>query len=74
MYHKLVADIRARKKDGHIFDSNILSIDENQLILKLVEDMGPVIVAVYMVQQINCIRNKEGDIVEVRSRCLRCVV
>ena len=29
--------------------------------------MGPVIVAVYMVQQINCIRNKDGEIIEVCS-------
>ncbi len=65
VYHKLAADIRARKADGIVFDSNILSIDENQLIFKLVEDMGPVIVAIYMVQQINCIRNKEGEIIEV---------
>jgi hypothetical protein len=67
VYNKLEADIKARKTDGHVFDSNILSLDENQLILKLVEDMGPVIVGEYMVQQINCIRNKQGEIIEVST-------
>ena len=65
VYNKLSADIRARKADGLKFDSNLLSIDQNQLILKLVEETGPVIVGVYMVQQINCIRNRKGEIVEV---------
>lgn len=33
--------------------------------LSLLEGEGAVIVVIYMVQQINCIRNKEGDIIEV---------
>lgn len=32
---------------------------------RLLEGEGAVIVVIYMVQQINCIRNKEGDIIEV---------
>lgn len=68
VYNKLAADAKARKKAGHVFDANLLSVEENQLILKLVEDMGPVIVGVYMVQQINCIRNKDGEIIEVSDR------
>lgn len=27
--------------------------------------MGPVILMVYMVQQINCIKNRKGEIIEV---------
>jgi len=38
---------------------------------RLSENSGPVIVVVYMVQQINCIRNKAGDIIEVSMSCLR---
>lgn len=30
----------------------------------LLDGEGPVIVVIYMVQQINCIRNKEGEIIE----------
>jgi len=63
VYNKLAADIRARKHDGITFDTNILDIDENQMILRYLENGSPVIVCVYMVQQINCIR-KKGEIVE----------
>lgn len=65
VYNKLAADIRTRKHDGITFDSNILDIDENQVIMRYMENGSPVIVVVYMVQQINCIR-KKGEIVEVR--------
>jgi predicted lipid-binding transport protein (Tim44 family) len=66
VYNKLAADIRLRKADGITFDPNILEIDENQVMMRFLEDGGPVIVVVYMVQQINCIR-KKGEIVEVRE-------
>lgn len=65
VYNKLAADIRTRKHDGIVFDTNILDIDENQIIMRFLENGGPVIVVVYMVQQINCIRNKKGEIIEV---------
>lgn len=64
-FNKLAADIRMRKADGITFDSNILDIDENQLIVRYLEGGGPVIVGVYMVQQINCIKNRKGEIIEV---------
>lgn len=65
VYNKLAADIRARKHDGIVFDCNLLDIDENRLIVRFLESGGPVIVGVYMVQQINCIRNRKGEIIEV---------
>jgi import inner membrane translocase subunit TIM44 len=65
VYNKLAADIRLRKGDGIEFDSNILNIDENAIVMKILDDDRPIIVVVYMVQQINCIR-KKGEIVEVR--------
>ena len=64
VYRKLAAEILQRKQDGIEVDANILELDENQIILRFLEDGGPVIVVVYMVQQINCIR-KKGEIVEV---------
>ncbi len=64
VFSKLSADIRARRADGITFDSNILAIDENAIVMKSLEDESAVIVVVYMVQQINCIR-KKGEIVEV---------
>ncbi len=71
VYNKLAADIRARKHDGIVFDSNILEIDENQIVMKFMESGSPIIVVVYMVQQINCIRNRKGEIIEVRA-CAPC--
>ena len=65
VYSRLAADIRARKADGIVIDANILEIDENTVILRFIEGGGPVILVVYMVQQINCIRNKAGEIIEV---------
>lgn len=67
VYSKLAADIRARKHDGIVFDHNILEIDETQLVMKFLESGNPVIVVVYMVQQINCIRNRKGEIIEVST-------
>lgn len=62
-YNKLAADIKARKQDGIVFDPNIIDIEQNNLICRMVE-VGPVIMIVYMVQQINCIRNRKNEIIE----------
>lgn len=62
LYKKLAADIRERK--GYTFDSNILFIEENQVQLRRQENGMPYIVVVYSVQQINCIRDKNGEIKE----------
>eukprot|EP01035_Chromulina_nebulosa_P019863 gene19863-25815_t len=64
VFKKLQADIIARKHDGYVFDSNILNIDHNQVVMKLVDSGRPVIVVVYLVQLINCIRNRKGEIIE----------
>jgi hypothetical protein len=37
------------------------------LYYRMLDQEGPIILAIYMVQQINCIRNKEGEIIEVRN-------
>lgn len=42
------------------------------LYYRMLDQEGPIILAIYMVQQINCIRNKEGEIIEVRDQ--RCCV
>ena len=68
VFARLSAEIRARKADGIVFDSNILEIDENAVVLKFLENGGAVILVVYMVQQINCIRNKKGEVIEVRKK------
>ena len=67
VYEKLSADIRARKTDGYSFDPNILGIDDNMMVLRILDSGSPVVVVVYSVQQINCIKNREGEIIEVST-------
>lgn len=64
VYNKLAADIRMRKADGLTIDPRVLDIDEMHVLVRHLETEGPLILVVYMVQQINCIRNREGEIVE----------
>jgi hypothetical protein len=66
VFNKLSADVKARKHDQIVFDSRVLHIEENTIIMKFLEDGGPIIVVIYMVQQINCIR-KKGEIIEVSN-------
>ena len=70
VYSRLSAEIRARKKDGIVFDSNILDMDENTVMLRFLETGEAAILVIYMVQQINCIRNTAGEVVEVRRNVL----
>lgn len=50
---------------GIVFDPNILNIEESQLMVKYLENEGAVIVGVYTVQQIHCVKNKKGEIIDV---------
>lgn len=66
VYRKLTEDIKARKTSGIVFDTNILDFDELDVKIKLLEGQSsPIVVVTYMAQQINCIRNKDGEIIEV---------
>ena len=65
VFSRLSAEIRARKADGIVFDTNILEIDENTVLLRFLETGEAAILVIYMVQQINCIRNTAGEVVEV---------
>lgn len=64
VYNKLAADIRTRKHDGIQIDTNILQMDELQVLVRMLDQEGPIILTIYMVQQINCIRNRAGEIIE----------
>ena len=67
VFSRLSAEIRARKKDGIVIDSNILDIDENTVMLRFLETGEAAILVIYMVQQINCIRNTAGEVIEVST-------
>jgi predicted lipid-binding transport protein (Tim44 family) len=70
VFSRLSAEIRARKKDGIVIDSNILDIDENTVMLRFLETGEAAILVIYMVQQINCIRNTAGEVIEVLRNVL----
>lgn len=71
VYSKLAADIRTRKHDGISFDTNILNFDETQVLMKFTDSGAPAVIITYMVQQIHCVRNRKGEIIEVMRSQLR---
>jgi len=62
-FAKLSNDINTRKSDKVTFETKMVDLDENMVIMKFLESGAPVIVCMYMVQQINVIR-KDGEVVE----------
>ncbi|RHY31317.1 hypothetical protein DYB32_003598 [Aphanomyces invadans] len=64
-YNTVNMAIRERKSDGLVVDPNILAIRNVTVIALSAEDkQAPIIGIQLMAQQINCIRNREGEIVE----------
>ncbi|RHY06916.1 hypothetical protein DYB37_000758 [Aphanomyces astaci] len=64
-YNTVNMAIRERKADGLVVDPNILAIRNVTVIALSAEDkQAPIIGIQLMAQQINCIRNREGEIVE----------
>lgn len=67
VYKRLTAENQVRKKEGLIVDSNLLGIFNAEVIaveMDKVEHRSPIILLHYMCQQINCVRNKDGEVVE----------
>jgi hypothetical protein len=62
-FAKLSNDIKTRAADKVTFESKMVDLDENFASLKFLESGAPVIVCMYMVQQINIIR-KDGEIID----------
>jgi hypothetical protein len=62
-FAKLSNDINTRKSDKVTFETKMVDLDENLVVMKFLESGAPVIVCMYMVQQINVIR-KDGEVVE----------
>lgn len=64
-YSRINMAIRERKTEGLVMDPNILSIDHVDVIEATAEDkQAPIILVRFQAQQINCIRNREGEIVD----------
>lgn len=66
LYSRLSHEIRLRKEEGLAYDdARITDCEKVEIIAVQVEDRtAPILVCQFMTQQINCIRNREGDVVE----------
>ena len=59
------ASIEQREAAGRRMDSNILNLQHLSVAAaKVVDKVGPIIVLTFMAQQINCLYDKKGNVVE----------
>lgn len=63
-YRMLNASIREREAEGIIMDTNILDISEVELTAGRLLEESPVLIVTFSAQQINCLRNKSGAVIE----------
>lgn len=72
-YSMLNASIRERDAEGIVMDTNILHISDVELTAaRLLED-SPVLIVTFSTQQINCLRDRAGNIVEGKEDDIRAV-
>jgi len=68
VYGKLKQEIRKRKADGLVLDHQVFAIENDEILAIKADGDGtgqpPAVVVQLMAQQVNCIRNREGEIVE----------
>ncbi|KAG5187737.1 tim44-like protein [Tribonema minus] len=63
---KLLAEVEARKKADRIMDPHVLDIRNADVIAYKIEGehaANPVLLVLFMVQQIDCVRNSKGEVV-----------
>ena len=66
LYSRLSHEIRLRKEEGLTYDdAKIMDCEKMEIIAVQVEDnRAPILVCQFMTQQINCIRNRENEVIE----------
>ena len=69
VYKRLSAENKVRKDEGLVVDSNLLGIFNAEIVAVEMDkvEKEPIILLHYMAQQINCVRNKDGEVVEGRE-------
>lgn len=72
-YAMLNASIRERDTEGIVMDTNILDVSDVELTAGRVLEDSPVLIVTFNTQQINCLRDKGGNIVEGREDDIRAV-
>ncbi|DBA01660.1 TPA: hypothetical protein N0F65_010311, partial [Lagenidium giganteum] len=64
-YNRVNFAIRERKSEGLVVDPTVLDIENVEIMEASAEDkQAPIILMKFNTQQINCIRNREGEIIE----------
>ncbi|CAN8065112.1 unnamed protein product [Agarophyton chilense] len=72
-FEMLNASIRERDAEGILMDTNILDVGDVELTAgKLLED-SPVLIVTFNTQQINCLRDRAGNVVEGKEDDIRAV-
>jgi predicted lipid-binding transport protein (Tim44 family) len=64
MYGVMAEELRLRKAQGLVPDPHVLEITSAEVLQAKIHDHQPVLVVVALVQHINCVRDREGRIVE----------
>lgn len=70
VYQRLRAEAQARRKEGLVLDTNILGLFNAEILAAEIDksneagDKEPVLLVHYMCQQINCVRDSKGKVVE----------
>eukprot|EP00903_Cladosiphon_okamuranus_P005734 g5690.t1 len=65
-FNKLASEAKQRKADGMVLDPHVLDVRQGEVLaIKAdAEKANPTIALQFMCQQINCVRNKKGEILE----------
>lgn len=72
-YDMLLASIRERQAGGFQMDPNILAVDDVQFMGGTFLGESPVLLLQFSVQQINCVRDKTGKVIEGKEDDIRSV-
>ena len=60
----LATPLRQAKQMGYVLDSKVLDIDNLDLAMGKMMEQGPVLVLTFNSQQILCVKDREGKVVE----------
>lgn len=72
-YRMLNASIRERDAEGIVMDTNILHIGDIELTAGRVLEDSPVLIVSFNTQQINCLRDRSGEVIEGKEDDIRAV-
>ena len=64
MHRSLAEEFRQRKAEGLALDPHVLEISNTEVIQAKMHDHQPVLMVGALIQHINCVRNREGVVVE----------